>query len=408
MVKLTSVAARGDDTATAINALDAKLGAVGSGISAVFAFYGCHHDDPALHAFLIEKFPGAAIVGGTSCTGMMTEAGMWGADAIGLLLIEDPAGDYGAAAAPLGEDPAATAERLLHAALAAAGCPGELPELVWVYQAPGHEEAVIEGLRRLLGDRCPIVGGSAADNSVAGEWRQLGPDGVLSDGLVVAVLFPSGGIGYAFQGGYEPAGPNGVVTRIDSDPTGQKAGAPRTSGRRILSIDHAPAAEVYNSWIGDRLAAKLKDGGQILLDTTMSPLAIEAGSIEGVPHFLLIHPESITPDGALRTFAAIEDGARVFSMRGDRRRLIERAGRVAAEAAARLPGGPSSLAGGIMVYCAGCKLAVGEEMPKVAREVTARFDRMPFIGCFTFGEQGRIVDRNRHGNLMIAAIAFGG
>ena len=189
MVTLTSVAARGDGTATAINALDAKLGGVGAGVSAVFAFYGCRHDDAALHAFLSEKFPGAAIVGGTSCTGMMTEAGMWDADAIGLLLIEDPAGDYGAAAAPLGEDPAATAERLLHAALAAAGCPGELPELVWIYQAPGHEEAVIEGLRRILGDRCPIVGGSAADDSVAGEWRQLGPDGVLSDGLVSPCCF---------------------------------------------------------------------------------------------------------------------------------------------------------------------------------------------------------------------------
>jgi hypothetical protein len=139
----------------------------------------------------------------------------------------------------------------------------------------------------------------------------------------------------------------------------------------------------------------------------MSPLAVEAGSIEGVPHFLLIHPESITADGALNTFAAIEDGARVFSMRGEKRRLIERAGRVAGEAAARLPGGPPSLAGGIMVYCAGCKLAVGSEMPKVAHEVTLRFGHMPFIGCFTFGEQGRIVDRNRHGNLMISAIAFG-
>jgi hypothetical protein len=32
---------------------------------------------------------------------------------------------------------------------------------------------------------------------------------------------------------------------------------------------------------------------------------------------------------------------------------------------------------------------------------------MPFIGCFTFGEQGLVLDRNAHGNLMISAIAFG-
>ncbi len=31
----------------------------------------------------------------------------------------------------------------------------------------------------------------------------------------------------------------------------------------------------------------------------------------------------------------------------------------------------------------------------------------PFIGCFTFGEQGRLIDRDLHGNLMISAVAFG-
>ena len=72
---------------------------------------------------------------------------------------------------------------------------------------------MIEGLRRVVGDRCPIIGGSAADNAVAGKWRQIGPDGPMNDGLVVGVVFSSGGIGFAFQGGYEPSGHNGVVTR---------------------------------------------------------------------------------------------------------------------------------------------------------------------------------------------------
>ena len=31
----------------------------------------------------------------------------------------------------------------------------------------------------------------------------------------------------------------------------------------------------------------------------------------------------------------------------------------------------------------------------------------PFVGCFTFGEQGFLADRNMHGNLMISAVAFG-
>jgi len=407
MVVVRSVAASGGDTPTVLAELDAQIRAHRASANFVYAFYGCEHDDHALHAYLRHRFPEAAVLGGTSCSGVMSESRLWGAASIGLLLIDDPGGDYGVAAALIGDDPAATAETVLCAALADAGCPGELPELIWIYQAPGCEEALIEGLRRIVHDRCPIIGGSAADNTVAGQWRQLGSDGVLTDGIVIAALFPSGGVGYAFQGGYKPAGPSGVVTRVGFGPAGDSGIVTKSRGRHVISIDGAPAAQVYNKWIGNRLDAKIGEGGSILLDTTMLPLAVEAGHIEGVPHYLLIHPEAIMPGGAISTFAAIEEGSRVYSMRGDKQRLVERAGRVAAQAAFRLPDGPESLAGGVLVYCAGCMLAVDERMPEVTHEVARSFGGMPFLGCFTFGEQGRIVDRNVHGNLMISAVAFG-
>jgi hypothetical protein len=391
MVTLRSIAAAGSNTPSVLADIGRQVGTASANF--VYAFYGCEHDDRALHAFLRERFPQAALLGGTSCAGVMNESRLWGADSIGLLLIDDPAGDYGVASAVLDRDPAATAEQALHRALADAKCPGELPELIWIYQAPGHEEAVIDGLRRVVGDACPIVGGSSADDKVAGRWRQLGSGGVMTDGLVVGVLSPSGGIGYAFQGGYEPSGASGIITK----------GRERT----IVSIDGEPAAHVYNKWIGNRLDGKVADGGSILLDTTMCPLAVDAGSIEGVPHYLLIHPASIAADGALTTFASIEEGTRIHGMRGDRKRLVERAGRVASQAITRLPGGPDRLAGGLVVYCAGCMLAVGDDMPAVGRAVADSFSAAPFLGCFTFGEQGRIVERNVHGNLMISAVAFG-
>jgi hypothetical protein len=45
-----------------------------------------------------------------------------------------------------------------------------------------------------------------------------------------------------------------------------------------------------------------------------------------------------------------------------------------------------------------CMLAVGERMAEVASEI---------VDSFTFGEQGSLIDRNMHGNLMISAVAFG-
>ena len=94
-------------------------------------------------------------------------------------------------------------------------------------------------------------------------------------------------------------------------------------------------------------------------------------------------------------------------MKGDRRRLVERAGRVARQAKAHLGSSAGTVAGGLVVYCGGCRLAVGEDISEVSALVAEAFEGAPFIGCFTFGEQGLLVDRNVHGNLMISAVAFG-
>ncbi|WP_426664875.1 FIST signal transduction protein [Rhodanobacter caeni] len=406
MVALKSFVRAGSSTADTLAELDRAIDDSGMAPSLVYVFYDGVHDDEAIFDYVRTRFPQAAMLGGTSCNGVMSESGLGGGGSIGMLLIEDAEGDYGAAAVRLGTDPAACAEQAIHAALAAADCAGELPELIWIYQAPGQEEAVIEGLRRVVGDRCPIIGGSSADNDVRGAWRQLGPDGPMSDGLVVAVLFSSRGIGFAFQGGYEPSGHSGIVTRVGYDRSGESGVATRVRGRQILTIDNEPAAEVYNRWIGGDLAEKLDAGGSILANTTMYPLGIDAGKIEGVTYYLLIHPDKILDGRALSTFACIEEGTRLYSMRGKRERLIERAGRVAAAATANLAGGSKSLAGGLVVYCAGCMLAVGEQMPEVSDAVSASFEGLPFLGCFTVGEQGSMLEKNAHGNLMISAIAF--
>lgn len=404
---LHSLSAAATDTRLALDELAAQIRTRGLRADLVYVFYGCTHDDQSIATFLSECFPNAARIGGTSCRGLMTDQGLGGPESIGLLLIDDPDGDYGVAAAPIGDDPIATAESTLLTALTNANCAGELPELIWIYQAPGREEEVVEGLRRVVGDRCPIIGGSSADDSVSGNWRQLSTTGVLTDGLVVAVFFTTGGIGYAFQGGYEPAGQSGIVTRIGYDRRGPSGIVTKCRGRLIAEIDGQPASHVYNQWIGNRLDKKLRTGGNVLIDTTMCPIAIDAGQVENLPHYLLVHPAAITADGGLSTFAAVEEGSRIYSMQGDKARLIDRAGRVATEAISMLPEGVTGLAGGLMIYCAGCMLAVDRQMPEVAEKVAQGFTGQPYLGTFTFGEQGRILQNNLHGNLMISAIAFG-
>ncbi len=407
MVRVGSVTGSGEDAPTALAQFRALLTDCTYAPSFAFLFYSSEHDDVEVYAAFRARFPDVPLVGGTSCSGVMSDRGLGGEASIGALLVEDPDGEYGAASAVFGADPTQAAERALNGALAAAGCPGELPELIWVYQAPGQEEAVIAGLRRIVGDRCPIIGGSSADQKVAGDWRQLGPDGPLIEGLAVGVLFSSGGIGFAFQGGYEPTGPSGVITRIGYDATGVSGIATRTQGRHIVQIDGRPAAEVYNEWTGGALAGRMPEGGNILADTTLCPIGLDSEPSGEVPHYLLVHPAEITPERGLKTFATVAEGSRIYAMRGERRRLVERAGRVAVTARETLAHGPSSIAGGLVVYCGGCRMAVGDEMPNVVSEVAQNFGDVPFLGCFTFGEQGSMLQRNVHGNLMISAVVFG-
>ena len=406
MVSVHSFVAAAEETDQALKSLSVQCAGLRDQVSFACIFYDERHDDRLIHAFLEDHFAGVPVIGGTSCGGAMSAQGLGGEGSIGLLAVIDPNGEYGVATASLQGDIASVAEATLHRALANANCPGELPELVWVYQAPGQEELVIEGLRRVVGDRCPIIGGSSADNTVAGRWRQLGPDGPMAHGLVVAVLFSSGGISFAFQGGYEPAGPSGVVTKVAYEPLGSSGVVTSARGRTIVSIDGEPAAQVYNRWTQGAVAEKL-GGGNILMETTMHPLGIDVGKIGDVPHYLVVHPDQVLADGSLCTFADIAEGTTLFSMRGDKTRLVERAGKVAPAAANGLSGGPESLAGGLVVYCAGCRLAVDDQMDEVATTIAESFDGSPFIGCFTFGEQGQVLGHNAHGNLMISAIAFG-
>jgi hypothetical protein len=374
----------------------------------MFPFYGVKHDGRLISEFLNKTFAGLPFIGGTSSGGLMTDAGMARDDAIGLLVIDDPGGEFGVASGGFdGAAPAEIAKRVLNEALANCGCTGQLPDLIWVYQTPGREEDVVRGLRDVVQDHCPIIGGTAADNDCRGHWQILGPEGPLTEGVVIAVMFPSAPISFAFQGGYEPAGPNGTITSIGFHTGGQSGVVTAGSGRDILTIDGAPAADIYNQWAQDSIHDKLDTGGSILAETTMFPLAIDVGDVDGFSQYLLIHPESVLPARGLRTFREVEVGMRVHAMRGEREQLVARAGRVVEYARMKLPTNENTVAGAIVVYCGGCKLAVGDEISAVASTVSRSLDGAPFIGCFTFGEQGFLRDHNVHGNLMISAIVFG-
>jgi len=384
-----------DGAAAIRTALDAALGELDSGPDWIVAFPSVGLDGDAVAQELAAQVGEVPVHAATSCLGAMTAAGFHAQDGrgVGVLAISDPDGAYGTAVEPIGEDPSAAASNAVLAALAQAGRAGEQPMLIWLSAVPGSEEAVLAGIHAVVGTQTPIAGGSAADNTIAGEWRQFAGGSVLGDHIVVSTLFPSTRVHHSFHSGYLDTETEGVVTR--------------SVGRRLYEIDGRPAGEVYAAWADGDIDEFLPEGGNILAASTMHPLGRRAAGLDGEQNYVLAHPANLHPDGSIDLFADIEDGDRLIRMRGTADSLVSRAGRVATSALRSGGIDASSVAGGLVVYCAGCMLAVQEGMDGVVQQMRAALGDAPFLGTFTFGEQGCFVGGdNYHGNLMISVVVF--
>ncbi len=357
----------------------------------LFSFVSVHCNADLDVSALIQSRRSGAVIGATSCLGAMTQHGQ--TSGLAAFAITDPDGSYGAAMFPIGDDPSETARAATLAALRDADRAGERPDLVWMAGTPGHEEDLIRGIEAVLGPDVPIIGGSAADNTVSGDWFVFDRAATAPEGVVVSVLFPSRPLSFAYQSGYAPTEKSGIATDV--------------SGRTIKEINGRPAIEVYSEWTDGDITASTDGPRPILSESTLWPLGREMATYGDVPYYLLAHPAATGSTGALEMFANVDQGEELTLMTGSIRSLTERAGRTAALArsAGRLEGAPVS--GALMIYCGGCMLAVKDALDDVTRGVKDALDGAPFVGAFTFGEQGQILKTgNRHGNLMISCIVF--
>lgn len=338
-----------------------------------------------------QKYPSVKIAGCTSCLGVMTEAGFHQDDGygLGLMGINMVGSSVGVGSALIEDDPENAATSAVSEAISNAQRPGELPDFVFLHAAPGCEEQILQGLKSYLGDHIPIQGGSSADNTVAGNWQQFANDEVIETGVVITVVYSDQPFFTAFHSGYEPTRHQGLVTAAD--------------GRTLMSIDYKPAAEVYNQWSGGEFTHYLPQGGNVLSATSLFPLGRVVGYTGAVPYYRLSHPDGIGADGSMRLFSEIEKGDVVSLMKGTKSSLLTRAGRVV-QTALDQSKGDDEIAAALVVYCAGCMLTVKDDMQEVVNSINDSLDGKPFIGIFTFGEQGYFSGgENCHGNLMISA-----
>jgi hypothetical protein len=396
----TQIAARGSrqfDTTRAFDeAFERAVADLDREPNLLVVYANSAHDPEQLMAAARQRAPHTPLHGATSCQGVITQEGFWGSEGrgLGILAIADPEGSYGVGWAEIAGDAGRAGQRALLDALEQAGRSGEAPGLVWLSSPPGQEERVLDGMHEVFGRDVPIIGGSAADDAVSNQWKQFANGSVHEAAVVATVMFPSCWVGFAYRSGFTP--------------TEQSARVTRAEGRTVFTLDGKVAAEVYDAWTGGTLGWTPGTAKNVMERTTLSPVGRVADTIHQVPYFVLSHPHMVTADGALTFFTELPEGEELVLMRGSQDGLLQRAGRVAQAAVVDAGARGREVSGALVIYCAGCMLAIRSDVERVVGDLRGALGNRPFLGTFTFGEQGCFRrGGNRHGNLMVSAVVFG-
>ena len=325
-----------------------------------------------------EKLADMPIWGGTSSVGIIGPTGLVSGEngALGIMLISGI--QAGVGGAEMGDDPQAAG---LKAAQAAIGKIEGLPSVLLMTSAPGNEEAVIEGIKKVAKE-IPIMGGSSADNTLEGNWSQFSNGDILSNGVAVAAL--SGvKIGHIFSGAYKPTGKKAKITKLD--------------GRTLIELDNQPALSVYSKWL-NKPEAELT-GSNILIESVTAPIAKQIGDF-----YQVAHPADSTDSGEVVIFVNYSEDDELELLEANINELIVGVKSVVSTAAEQV----EKPAGVLLVHCAGRNMAIGEQMTEVSEQIKEAVGNVPAIGILAFGEQGTIeTSESYQANLMLSVLVLG-
>jgi len=344
------------------------------------------------------------IHGGTSSGAVFTLGGYHGgkSDSLALLAVASPRMSFGVGGASLGKVSSAReagSKAILEAIENARKKREDKPKLILMTAAPGKEEEILQGIEEVIGKRVPIFGGSAGDDDNSGKWEEFANGHVYGNGVVLTAVYTDLKVGWAFESGYLRSERSGIATKVKE--------------RVIYEIDGKPAAQVYDNWIGGELSEILKTEKEkmsIEAKTVFYPLAKVVKGNGGETYYISMHPAPYGPSQEfLEVHANVEEGDELFLMRGSWELLLNRARTTSLEATVKGRILPRDIAFGIAFFCAGTMLAIPpEERPKIPSLVKDGLVGAPFIGTFTFGEQGFLPGvGNVHGNLVSVAVVFG-
>lgn len=357
-------------------------------VKMAFVYGSCTYDIPSMLAGVKEELNEAEILGNTSFTGVITPSGYAASDDgfVGIMALSDENMAVGTAAMERGVDPFETGRKLAQEAMKRAG-KSTAPAFFYMAASPAEEEFYLKGISSVIG-RVPFFGGSAADNSISGEWKLYAKDSVFADGAIVAFFYTDARIENLFTGAYRETEDFGVITKV-------------LGNRTLAEIDGIPATEKYAQWMG--CSKEAVTGSNLLVTTITSPLGVKdrLGDLIAIRH-----PMNGNDDGSMAVGNNLSEKTCVIRMEASVDELIASAGDTVTALLEKFDQKPAALH---LVHCGGRRAGIGDRIGEIVSGIKAAAGDIPFIVEFTFGEYGFVSDSNNTcGGLMLSYTAFCG
>ncbi len=344
----------------------------GNAPSILFVFSSIQYDQEEVLAGIKSIVPNAPIVGGSAAGEITSSATVY--DAINVMAI---ATDQITFAIGCGEG--VSKDSFKAGAMAAASViknnNGKKPDLFIMLPdgITGNGAAIVEGVKSVLGEKFPIIGGSSGDDYRFQKTYEYCGDRVLSDAVVGIGLSGDFSFGFGIRHGWEPVGLPLRVTKTD--------------GVILQEVDGKPALNVYEEYFGKNLSEFVKEPLARMAYTY--PLGLV---MEGSNELLIRDPVIANKKGEITMAAAIPEGTTIRLMIGDRDAAI-RAAKAAAETALGQIKGKSARF--ILVFnCMARNKLLGvrcnEENQLVRNTISPD---APMLGFYTYGEQGPLLGK---------------
>ncbi len=366
--------------------------AAAAGLDAVkvaMVYCSCDYDVDEVVSGAAESLPGVPLIGNTSFTGVVVPgAGYVGGDEpfVGIMALSDDAMTVSVAAADRSENDDAidAGAAMVEAALDSAEMDVP-PDFFYMAASPAEEELYLKGMARVIG-RVPFFGGSAADNTIEGNWKLYVNGESFADGCVAAYFWNAPAMTNLFTGAYRETDDFGVITKI--------AGL-----RTIVEIDGVPAAKKYQEWSG--CTDEEISGANLLAYSVCSPLGVKdrLGDLTAIRH-----PMNGNEDFSINVGNNLAEKTCVIRMEATVDELIQSVPDTLQSLIDRMPGEPKAFH---LVHCGGRRAGIDARIGEVADAVAKVAGDVPYLMEFTFGEYGFESDSNNTcGGLMLSFTGF--